>query len=71
MQELNNTEIDQVSGGDNGGAIALTLAGAWSGAVAGAAVGSIVPGIGTLGGAAFGFVFAGAVGIATVYATAS
>lgn len=72
MQEMTMEEVDGVSGGyqNVGGAIALALAAAWAGAVMGAAVGSIVPGVGNLGGAAIGFVFSAAVGVASVYATA-
>ena len=68
MQEMNLVEINEVSGAVTGGQVMMTMASAWSGAVAGAAFGSIVPGAGTLGGAAFGFAFGAATGIAALYA---
>jgi hypothetical protein len=55
MRELKNNEIEAVSGGTVAGDIAMGAAGAWASTVAGAAVGSVVPGVGTVVGAAAGF----------------
>jgi hypothetical protein len=70
MRELNEVEVEEVNGAGNGGAIALTLAGAWAGAVTCGAIGSIVPGVGTVAGIAVGFVVGGAIGVAATFATA-
>lgn len=55
MRELNQDELNLVDGGTDAGDIAMGAAGAWASTVAGAAIGSVVPGVGTVVGAAAGF----------------
>lgn len=69
MRELNAIEIEQVDGGTTAGDIAMGAAGAWASTVTGAAIGSVVPGVGTVVGAAAGFLLG--VAVATGYALAT
>ncbi|MBW3549837.1 MAG: bacteriocin [Proteobacteria bacterium] len=55
MREMNVMEIEAVNGGTDAGDIAMGAAGAWASTVTGAAIGSVVPGVGTVIGAAAGF----------------
>lgn len=71
MEELNVNEVEMVNGAGVGANIAAGVASAWAGTVVGAAAGSIVPGIGTLGGAAIGFGFGVLQAVAWSFATAS
>lgn len=69
MRELNVNETESVDGGTAAGDIAMGAAGAWASTVTGAAIGSVVPGVGTVVGAAAGFLLG--VGIAVGYALAT
>ena len=71
MRELNEVEIAAVGGAGLGGDIAMGLAIGWASTVAGFAVGSIVPGVGNLAGAAAGFVIGSAAGIGLALARSS
>ncbi len=62
MRELNQVEIEEVDGA-RASDIPMVIAGAWASTVAGAAVGSVVPGVGTIAGGAAGFVLGVAIGV--------
>lgn len=69
MREINESELAFVSGGTDAGDIAMTAAGAWASTVTGAAIGSVVPGVGTVVGAAAGFLLGVAIGVGYTLAT--
>ncbi|MBS3895545.1 hypothetical protein [Silanimonas sp.] len=69
MRELSVVEISQVDGGTAAGDIVMGAAGAWASTVTGAAIGSVVPGVGTVVGAAAGFTLGVAIAVGYSLAT--